>query len=69
MAYGNYDHPQVIELRKSRDENLSKTITGRLFIKIYYKYSPILVQKLEKYQSVNSLIRKGLDRFIKIVSK
>jgi hypothetical protein len=41
MAYGNYDHPQVLELRTFRDEFLSKSYLGRNFIKLYYKYSPL----------------------------
>lgn len=47
MAYGNYNHPQVIELRNFRDQFLSKSVLGRSFIRIYYKYSPILVENLE----------------------
>lgn len=33
MAYGGYEHPQVIELRKFRDNTLSKSALGRGFIK------------------------------------
>ncbi|WP_347174262.1 CFI-box-CTERM domain-containing protein [Polaribacter uvawellassae] len=67
MAYGDYDHPQVLELRKFRDDFLRKTIVGRSFIKFYYKYSPRLVDKLKNKQVVNSIIRKGLDQFIKAI--
>jgi hypothetical protein len=69
MAYGDYDHPQVLELRKFRDDFLSKTIIGRNFIKLYYKYSPKLVQMLKNRQGVNLIIRKGLDQFIKTIRK
>ncbi|PQJ72769.1 CFI-box-CTERM domain-containing protein [Polaribacter butkevichii] len=69
MAYGDYDHPQVIELRNFRDDFLSKTIVGRYFIKFYYKYSPSLVEKLKNKQSINLIIRKGLDQFIKTIKK
>src|SRR5690606_41461624 len=31
MAYGDYDHPQVMELRKFRDEFLNKSALGRSF--------------------------------------
>ncbi|MCB0541175.1 MAG: hypothetical protein KDE33_26950, partial [Bacteroidetes bacterium] len=47
MAYGDYDHPQVMELRKFRDEFLNKSVLGRIFISLYYKYSPLLVQRLK----------------------
>ncbi len=69
MAYGDYNHPQVLELRKFRDGFLSKTIIGRSFIKFYYKYSPSLVEKLKNKQSINLIIRKGLDQFIKAIKK
>lgn len=69
MAYGDYDHPQVMELRRFRDSFLSKTIVGRRFIKFYYKYSPSLVEKLKNKQSINLIIRKALDQFIKAIKK
>lgn len=69
MAYGDYNHPQVMELRKFRDDFLSKTIIGRNFIKFYYKHSPSLVEKLKYKQSINLIIRKGLDQFIKAIKK
>jgi hypothetical protein len=69
MAYGDYDHPQVMELRRFRDDFLSKTVIGRSFIKFYYRYSPSLVEKLKNRQSINLIIRKGLDQFIKAIKK
>lgn len=69
MAYGDYDHPQVLELRKFRDDFLSKTILGRRFISFYYKYSPTLVERLKNKQAINLIIRKGLDQFIKTIKK
>ncbi|WP_051007933.1 CFI-box-CTERM domain-containing protein [Psychroflexus torquis] len=69
MAYGDYDHPQVKELRSFRDEFLSKSIIGRSFIKLYYKYSPSLVEKLKGRQNINLIIRKGLDQLIKAIKK
>ena len=69
MAYGDYDHPQVLELRKFRDNFLSKTVLGRSFIRFYYKYSPRLVEKLKNKQVTNSIIRKALDQFVKAIKK
>ena len=69
MAYGDYDHPQVLELRKFRDDFLSRTMLGRSFIKLYYRYSPSLVQRLKNKQGINFIIRKGLDQFIKTIRK
>jgi hypothetical protein len=67
MAYGSYEHPQVLELRKFRDEILQKTIAGRFFIKTYYYISPKLVEILKNKKNINNLIRKGLNQFIKII--
>lgn len=69
MAYGDYDHPQVLELRKFRDDFLSKTKLGRSFIKLYYQYSPSLVEILKNKQGINLIIRKFLDQCIKTIKK
>jgi hypothetical protein len=67
MAYGDYDHPQVMELRKFRDEFLNKSLLGRIFISLYYKYSPLLVQRLKDKPKTNDIIRTLLDQLIKII--
>jgi predicted amino acid dehydrogenase len=69
MAYGDYQHPQVIILRQFRDDFLDKTILGKWFTKTYYNYSPLLVEKLKNKKVVNSLIRKTLNQFIKLLKK
>jgi hypothetical protein len=69
MAYGNYDHPQVMELRNFRDQFLSKSMLGRSFIRFYYKYSPILVEKLRDKPKANKVIRTLLDKLIKTIRK
>lgn len=69
MAYGDYDHPQVMELRKFRDEFLRKTLLGRCFIMFYYKYSPLLVEKLKDKPKINELIRTFLDQLINSIKK
>jgi hypothetical protein len=67
MAYGNYDHPQVMVLREFRDEVLSKSQFGKWFIKTYYHYSPKMVDKMINKKVLNTLIRKGLNQFIKLI--
>lgn len=69
MAYGNYDHPQVLELRGFRDDVLQTTLLGRSFIKLYYKYSPKLVDLLKDRKQINQGIRKILDQFIILIKK
>lgn len=67
MAYGDYDHPQVMILRQFRDEVLDKSALGKWFIKTYYHYSPRLVERLKNQRTVNIIIRKALNQFIKLI--
>lgn len=67
MAYGSYEHPQVIVLRKFRDETLANSLTGKTFIQVYYWISPKLVILLKGNSSINSFIRKILNQFIKYI--
>ncbi|WP_276975704.1 CFI-box-CTERM domain-containing protein, partial [Flavobacterium filum] len=67
MAYGDYDHPQVMILRQFRDEVLDKSAFGKWFIKTYYHYSPKLVERLKNRKTVNIIIRKALNQFIKLI--
>jgi hypothetical protein len=43
-VYGNYDYPEVIELRLFRDRYLSNSKIGRFIIDSYYEISPGLIQ-------------------------
>jgi hypothetical protein len=67
MAYGDYEHPQVVILRNFRDETLAKSLLGRWFVKTYYHYSPILVEKLKDYHWINKSIRTFLNLSIKFI--
>ena len=69
MAYGNYDHPQVLALRKYRDKVLAPSFWGRNFIRFYYCVSPKLVHVLKDQQCVNRIIRSLLDIFIVKINK
>ena len=59
----------VMELRKFRDEFLNKSVLGQNFIRFYYKYSPLLVEKLKDKPKTNDIIRTLLDQLIKIIRK
>lgn len=64
MVYGDYNHPQVIKLRRIRDYKLQKTTSGRLFIQMYYKFSPTIVNRLKNKKIINKIIKRILDKFI-----
>ncbi|MFB6230483.1 MAG: CFI-box-CTERM domain-containing protein [Salinibacter sp.] len=46
-VYGSYDHPNVIRLRRFRDEVLRQSILGRVFIRVYYRYGPTAARFFE----------------------
>lgn len=63
-VYGSYDAPEVMVLRRFRDENLQQTALGRWFIRTYYKYSPAVAEKLRDATHLNSAMRKILDKWV-----
>lgn len=63
-VYGSYDAPQVLVLRKFRDEVLSKSLTGRAFIRTYYTMSPPVARHLENAGRLNRLVRRILDKIV-----
>jgi len=69
MAYGDYDHPQVLVLRQFRDSYLSKRGWGQKFINFYYANSPRWVEALKGHKRINALIRKLLDSFVYLWKK
>ena len=64
-VYGDYDAPQVLVLRRYRDERLSKSNIGRVLIKVYYSISPPLAERLKKTKRINNAVRKILDKIVK----
>lgn len=66
-VYGDYNHPQVIKLRDFRDNKLSLSRGGRLFLKYYYYFSPSLVKKIKQKQKISNIIKTLLNLFIYIV--
>ena len=65
MVYGSYEAPEVLTLRSYRDTVLSKNSTGRLFIKCYYKYSPLFVEKFRDQKTIHRIVRTMLDSIIR----
>lgn len=46
--YCDYSHPKVLTLRNYRDSVLTKSNAGKMFISLYYKYSPPIARFLIK---------------------
>lgn len=65
-CYGSYDHPDVHVLRRFRDERLSTSTFGRLFVRSYYAISPSLTRRLSPTSSLGKFIRHAvLEPFVR----
>lgn len=64
-VYGSYDCPEVWTLRRFRDTILSKHLLGRLFILIYYTFSPTIVKYFGNCKWFGKLWKKPLDKVVK----
>ena len=68
-VYGSYDCPEVWTLRRYRDFALSKTISGRLFIKTYYAISPTLVKWFGNTNWFKNICKGRLDKMVAFLQK
>lgn len=68
-VYGSYEAPEVMILRTFRDEVLSRSFLGKIFIRFYYAVSPPIANWLRDAKNVNAIARKILDRFVNKLRK
>lgn len=68
-VYGSYDAPEVIVLRKFRDNYLLHRCWGKLFVKVYYTISPFLVRSFYHINIINETSKMILNKFIDYLSK
>ncbi len=64
-VYGSYDCPEVWTLRRYRDYDLSKTWYGRLFIHVYYAFSPLIVKCFGHTSWFKKIWKGKLDKMVK----
>lgn len=57
-CYGNCNAPEVIVLRKYRDERLLKTSMGKKFVWFYYLLSPFLAKIISKSDFLKRYLRE-----------
>ena len=68
VCYGDINAEEVETLRRWRDQVLKKHFLGRMFIRLYYTYSPAVARFLKNKSSINRLIRKMiLDPLVRII--
>jgi hypothetical protein len=66
-AYNDADHPDVVFLRRFRDEILAKRLDGRLFIAAYWKVGPVLAIPVRRYTPLGRLARRWLSKAVRLV--
>ena len=66
-CYRDIFSEEVIFFRNYRDNNLKKSLLGKLFIYIYYKVSPCFYNILFNNPNVSKKVKRVLDRiYIKL---
>ena len=68
-VYGSYDCPEVWVLRRFRDHSLAKSISGRMFIKFYYKISPTFVKSFGDKMWFQQFWKDRLDKIVLLLKK
>jgi len=63
-VYGSYDCPEVWTLRRFRDNELSSSWFGRIFIRIYYAVSPKIVELFGNKKWFNVLWKPIIDKIV-----
>lgn len=69
MVYGSYDAPEVLVLRRFRDEVLAPTTAGQGFIKLYYTLSPRFVRIFQHSKGINATCKWLLDKWVARLSR
>ena len=59
-AYGSRSHSSVKTLRDFRDKYLITTQPGRMFVNLYYKYSPSIADFIAKHRASKFVVRVSL---------
>ena len=59
--YGDYDHPQVLKLRRFRDQVLLRSAGGRCSVRWYYRVGPGMAECVSGKREITSIIEYLLD--------
>lgn len=67
-VYGSYTCPEVMALRRYRDDYLANRRLGRAFIRVYYALSPSLAKRIDANSRLGRFIRRRLDKKVEKLS-
>lgn len=56
-AYGDADAPEVVALRRFRDERLLSNRLGTAFVRLYYRWSPPLARLIARKPALRAAVR------------
>ena len=68
MVYGSANATEVMILKDFRDRKLSRFGLGRIFISLYYKYSPSFVRRTKGIGFLHPPIRFFINLLVKCIS-
>jgi len=68
-VFGTYSNPEVMVLRRFRDEKLLSNIWGREFVEFYYTHSPKVAFYIRSHPSAKVLMRYFLQSLVKVLDR
>ena len=64
LVFNSYDSPQVVVLRKFRDNILLRSKFGEKFVAYYYSVGPAIIAYLKDKKIINNIIRFNLGLLV-----
>jgi hypothetical protein len=63
------DEIKIDTLRRFRDEVLSKTPIGRAYIRLYYEWSPVIVQAMEEDDEFKAWVKETIENLMPMIER